>query len=100
MKTVGALAACLAALIASSAAAQEQKVCKPRADVLAKALKAYGEGPVAFGGLDEKHVIELLRSADDSWTIIQTDVNGRSCVMASGIGWDDYAEPPLPGRPM
>jgi hypothetical protein len=41
----------------------------------------------ANGGL-----LEVVASADGSWTIIVTMPNGMSCGVASGMSWESTAE--------
>ena len=50
----------------------------------------YGEKVSGRGLAQEgRAMVELFRSETGSWTLIVTDVNGRSCVMASGEAWHD-----------
>jgi len=58
-------------------------------DVALQQLSKYYSEQVAGRGLtaDGQKMIELLTSEDGSWTLIITDVNGRSCMLASGDVW-------------
>ncbi|CAI2932603.1 hypothetical protein [Aminobacter niigataensis] len=33
-------------------------------------------------------VIEVFVSATGTWTMLMTDVRGRSCIVAAGDGWE------------
>jgi len=57
--------------------------------VLAKLSTGYKEAPVAMGLASNGALIEVLSSAENgkTWTIIITQPNGVSCVMATGESW-------------
>lgn len=38
-----------------------------------------------------KAMVELLTSTSGSWTIVITNVEGQTCVLASGEAWSDVA---------
>ncbi|MGB8275044.1 MAG: hypothetical protein WCF16_07205 [Alphaproteobacteria bacterium] len=66
-----------------------QTVCSTRANVLSHLSKKYAETPVALGVAENGGVIELLTSAQgNTWTIIVTMPNGKSCMVAAGEGWE------------
>ncbi len=52
-----------------------------------------GRGLVTSG----KSMVELYTSEEGSWTLVVTDVEGRSCVIGSGVGW--IADEALKGQP-
>ena len=49
---------------------------------------------IARGG---KSMVELLTGKNGSWTVVVTDVKGRSCIVATGNAW--HAITPLKGQP-
>ncbi len=70
------------------AAAQTQTACSPRTDVLGHLAKKYGEAPVALGVTNKGGLIEVLTTGDgNTWTIIVSQPNGTSCMVAAGEGW-------------
>lgn len=46
--------------------------------------RAYGEGRVASGELEDGNGIELFVSRNGSWTLIEKHADGTACVQASG----------------
>ena len=69
-----------------------QMLCQERAQVLEKLAAGYKEAPVAMGLASNGALIEILTSDEggrDTWTIIVTQPNGISCVMATGESWQD-----------
>ena len=64
-------------------------ICSTRANVLKHLSRKYSETPVGLGVAENGGVIELLTSAEgDTWTIIITMPDGRSCMIAAGEGWE------------
>jgi hypothetical protein len=47
----------------------------------------FKEAPVGMGLSENGAVVELLTSANGSWTLIATKPNGRTCLLGSGEGW-------------
>jgi hypothetical protein len=80
------IAACC---VAAATAASAQMACTTRSEA-AKLLDAqYSEEPVAMGLASNGGVIEVFASkAGQSWTILITMPDGRSCVLAAGESWD------------
>ncbi len=67
-------------------AAQEQLSERFHEDVAGRGLASNG-----------KAMFELYTSEEGSWTLVVTDVEGRSCVIGSGVGW--IADEALKGQP-
>ena len=67
-------------------AAQEQLAERFHEDVAGRGLASNG-----------KAMVELYTSEEGSWTLVVTDVEGRSCVIGSGVGWIN--DEPLKGQP-
>ncbi len=80
-----------AVLVATSLAlpASAQSVCGERSKFLEHLGSKYQEGPVAMGLVSDGNVLEVLASDGGSWTIIVTRPDGKSCVVATGDGWED-----------
>ena len=78
-----------AGVIAMTSGAEAQMLCKERAEVLAQLSTGYKEAPTAMGLASNGALIEVLTSSEDgrTWTIIITQPNGVSCVMATGESW-------------
>src|SRR5690606_6955111 len=59
-------------------------ICGPRSDVVAQLDGQFSESQKAIGLLGEEAVMEVFVSDHGSWTILTTDVNGVSCLVAAG----------------
>ena len=78
--------------------AAAQGACSPRTDVVGHLAKKYGEAPVAIGVTNKGGLVEVLTSGDgNTWTIIVSQPNGTSCMVAAGEGWrtKDYDDAKL-----
>ncbi len=74
------------ALLATEAAAQS--ACNQRDDVIGHLAKKFGEAPVALGVTNKGNLVEVLTTGDgNTWTIIVSQPNGTSCMVAAGEGW-------------
>lgn len=80
-----------AGVIAMTSGAGAQMLCKERSEVLAQLSTGYKEAPTAMGLASNGALIEVLTSTEDgrTWTIIITQPNGVSCVMATGESWQN-----------
>ncbi len=58
----------------------------------------YGEDVIARGlSASGRILVEFLRSEDGSWTIITTNTEGLTCILASGKAWTDLKVIPVKG---
>ena len=72
---------------ASSATAQTQQ-CDQRKKVLGHLAQKYKEAPIAAGVTATGGLVEVLTTGDgNTWTIIVSQPNGLSCLVAAGEGW-------------
>lgn len=80
------------ALLASPAAAQQ---CHPR-DEMIQLLKSgkYEEVHRGRGLHRAGHVIELWTGPNGTWSILRTNPDGTSCLLAYGQQWIDLADAP------
>ena len=87
MRIIFSLIAASALFLSASSAIAEQ-ICAPRDRAEIQLKKQFGE-MVSGRGLaaNGKQMIELFVSEKGSWTVLTSDPNGRSCVMASGENW-------------
>ncbi len=90
----------LSMVLSTSVEAQNRippPVCMARADLLGRLIERYGEFPVAFGLTNAGGLVELITTSDGgTWTIIVSNPNGTSCLVAAGEGWRNHREPPSP----
>ncbi len=62
--------------------------CDQRARVIGHLARKYKEAPVAIGLTSTGGMVEVLTSGDGgTWTIILSNPNGTSCLVAAGEGW-------------
>ena len=75
--------------------ATAQTVCLERDRVLTVLEGQNAEVPVAVGLSHDGKVVEIVASSDGSWTVIVTDPNKVSCIVSSGVAWQDIAAKPI-----
>ncbi len=73
--------------------AQAQSICGERRALVANLQNTHSETPVSVGLGSNGTIIEVFASPSGTFTIILTQPNGLSCVMAAGEYWED-----LPNR--
>lgn len=75
--------------VAPVTTAEAGLVCGERADFIEKLDEAYGERLISAGLEADGNVFEVYRSETGSWTILVTEPDGPTCVLASGEAWID-----------
>ena len=84
--------AILTALILGSVfiapAAVAQPVCGSHNTVSDNLKKTYSEAPVSMGLTTGGGIIEVFASDEGSWTMVITQPNGVSCLIAVGQDWE------------
>ena len=90
MKLVLATATLIGAVTAQSAAAMNH--CGARDDVISKLSDKYSESHVASGLQSEDGLLEIWAIEGGSWTILLTQPNGKTCVVANGTHWLEALE--------
>ena len=72
--------------------ATAQEVCVLREAAVQHLEQKYDERIVGRGlARAGKTMVELLTSGSGTWTIVVTNVNGETCVLASGEAWTKAA---------
>lgn len=89
-------AALMAVFLCAPAAAQN--ICADRDDVVQRLWDRWQEAQTAYGLVNDGRMVEVFVAADKSWTIIISDVNGRSCVASAGKNWTVFDAPKVPGK--
>jgi len=84
---VGAVALFAVATTTNSTLADGPSVCSTRDKVIAALSDVYSERPVSIGLTAEGAVIEVMASAEGSFTIVVTHPNGLTCPLAAGKAW-------------
>jgi hypothetical protein len=78
-----------AAIAANSGAAAAQMACGERHEIMAALDGKYQEKPRAYGFVGEKVLVELFTSKKGSWTVLMTEPKGPSCIIATGLNWEE-----------
>ena len=64
--------------------------CGSRPEILKQLSSRFKEAPVALGLSRNGSVVEVLTSEDgETWTILVSQPNGPSCLVAIGEGWEE-----------
>ena len=89
------IAGLVLAMLATPALAQQQQQqqqqrpsCGDRNDLLTQLKDKFKEAPTGIGMTGQGSVVELMTSENGSWTLVLSFPNGRSCLMATGEGWE------------
>ncbi len=85
-------AAFLFVAISGSRPASAQAVCGGHSEMLAKLEKFHSEKPRAIAVSSDGKLLEVVVSAAGSWSILLTRPNRRTCVVATGDGWESLPE--------
>ena len=85
------IAAIGTALALSTLSAQAQFICGGHSDVVAALAKALQQKQIGYGVVGQAAIVEVYVSASGTWSMLVTDVQGRSCIFATGDGWENTA---------
>ena len=91
-KELHRLALGLGALLLAAQGAVASPRCAPRDEVLEMLGKRFEETRRGIGMAGPTQVLEVFASAGGTWTVVVTDPEGRTCLVASGRGWEDLRE--------
>lgn len=72
--------------------ADAQMMCGERTKVIAGLEQGYSEKPTSMGLTSNGAVVEVLSSPSGTFTIIVTQPNGLTCLMASGEDWEELPD--------
>ena len=98
MKPLILVPAMIAASLGGSANAMP--ACADRDTVIASLSDKYSEHHLASGLQSASGLMELwVSEAEGTWTILLTQPDGRTCVMASGTHWLERNVMPVAGEP-
>ncbi|OCO98185.1 MULTISPECIES: hypothetical protein [unclassified Ensifer] len=70
--------------------------CADRSEVIEFLARQYREKPAATAQINPHAIMEIYAADNGSWTLIVTDVNGRSCVILAGKNWESLPALPIP----
>ena len=81
---IAALALAGTVLFGTAGAAAQPIACSSRGEIVAWLEERFSEKPVGFGLVGSQTLVEIHISPAGTWTILTTDVHGRSCMIAAG----------------
>ncbi|RWK97259.1 MAG: hypothetical protein EOR45_23765 [Mesorhizobium sp.] len=81
------------ALAVDTNAASAQYHCVEHGDLVAHLSEQFQERQFAFGLIGQMAIMEVYVADTGTWTIIVTDVAGRSCIVAAGEHWENVVIP-------
>jgi hypothetical protein len=82
------MALAAAAMALAVVPAQAQLFCGKREDMVARLGETFREQRIGYGLGGSMMIVEVFASARGTWTMLMTDVNGQSCIVAAGEGWE------------
>lgn len=85
----------IAGSIAHPPAALAQPVCGTHQSIAENLKKSYAETPVSMGITSGGGIIEVFSSPKGTWTLVITQPNGVSCLIAAGQDWEDLPKPEM-----
>ncbi len=84
----------LAAILLAPATAA-QPVCGSHQSIAEKLKKSYTETPTSMGVTTGGGIVEVYALPEGSWTLVMTQPNGMSCLIAAGQAWETLPQPKL-----
>ncbi|MFT5538696.1 MAG: hypothetical protein ACI82H_000209 [Alphaproteobacteria bacterium] len=73
----------------STNAMAEEHVCYDRSNMIDTLINTYGEQLAEAHAIKNRGLLEFhVSPSDGTWTALLTDIDGQSCVLASGEGLD------------
>jgi hypothetical protein len=96
----GAVVICVLLLMFAATPVNAQSLpCGNRADFIRTLADKHSETSKAMGIANRTNLIEIFTSAKGTWTIMVTQPNGLTCIIATGADWQDV-KPEIQGRPL
>ncbi|MEM8790340.1 MAG: hypothetical protein AAGE80_01885 [Pseudomonadota bacterium] len=83
-----------AALLSPAEVSAQGTVCGHRSQIVKQLADRYGETALSRGVARGAGVVEIYVNPDSgSWTIVVTNPNGTSCLMAAGEAFEPLSHP-------
>ena len=79
--------------VGTNAASAQYQYCVEHRDLVAHLSEQFQERQFAFGLIGQMAIMEVYVADSGSWTIIVTDLAGRSCIVAAGEHWENVMIP-------
>lgn len=85
-----ALASAAIMAILATPASSEENVCGKRDDIVSRLEQGYQEFNSAMGMSTNGSLVELFTSDNGTWTLMLTQPDGVSCLIAAGQNWESF----------
>ncbi len=85
----------IAGSFAHPPAALAQPVCGSHQSIAESLKQSYTETPVSMGVTSGGGIIEVFSSPKGTWTLVITQPNGMSCLIAAGQDWEELPKPEM-----
>ncbi len=92
---LGIAAAVLICALPLASTSANATMCGERDKLLGQLTKKYKETSRGLGLSTGNKVLELYTSPTGTWSVLLTDPQGRTCVIAVGEAWHDVAKTAL-----
>ncbi|WP_379065669.1 hypothetical protein ACHMW4_13615 [Mesorhizobium sp. UC22_110] len=69
--------------------AEAQIGCGTRDVIVARLGQLFHEHRIGYGLVGQAAVVEIYVSMAGTWTVLMTDVSGRTCIVGAGEGWEN-----------
>ncbi|MCV3207977.1 hypothetical protein OHD62_15140 [Mesorhizobium sp. YC-39] len=79
--------------LGTNAASAQYQFCVEHGDLVAHLSEQFQERQYAFGLIGQVAVMEVFVAKSGTWTIVVTDLAGRSCLVAAGDNWENVVAP-------
>jgi hypothetical protein len=83
-----------------SPASAQQAVCGDRNEIVARLENGYQESTSGVGLSATGGLVELYTSEKGTWTLMLTQPNGVSCLIAAGDNWEHVDSPKTASQPI
>ena len=87
--TAATLASAFIASGAATAQQQQSVPCGERTAIMSHLEDGYSEKPVAMGLDAQGRVLEVLAAPSGTWTMLVSTPGGLTCLIASGVAWEE-----------
>ena len=91
MKRSTILVLCAMAAPLAASPANAQAVCGDRNEIVSRLESGYDEKVSALGLAGNGGVVELYTSNKGTWTLLMTQPNGMTCLIAAGDSWESIS---------
>jgi len=83
-----------------SPASAQQAVCGDRNEIVARLESGYQESTSGLGLSATGGLVELYTSEKGTWTLMLTQPNGVSCLIAAGDNWENVDSAKTASQPI